>query len=568
MIGLPANLIKGLCLIPEEIENKDSNFTSEQLELLRSISTRQIAEHSIPFFAKHYLKFDVPAHQEKWYNYCTRHRHLMLSPRDHGKTTVFCHAFVVWAICFIPNVRILLVSKTARQSSKLLKTIRDELNRNELIKKDFGTLMLNKDKGPIWCVRDEDGVKLKDPTVEAVGAEGSITGGHFDIIICDDIIDDENSKTSSRMDDLANWFYGTIGQLCEPNTQWMVTGTRKHYSDIYQQLIDNPLWEKQIDKAIIQYPEKYEYLFSTNEDGGEFISGVKVTGESKVLWPEKWSIETLLMDRQATGSILFDREKQNDPSGMKGEFLDVDWLHYYKWKDLPPANELIFYIGGDLAISENERADDTVFVLAAYHDKQRKIYVIDFKYGKWNFPTQQKELIKAYEGWAGLGMRASKVILENNVYQAALAQQVAITTWIPAIGRRTDKNKVIKMTSISSHFENGSVLLREGDLHGIPEFRKEWNQFPYAAHDDKLDALAIVVLEVALGGMGVLGVADPDASLSTRREDEAYEYVFCGDCGEEYGTINGVFPEKDGTCDVCGTRIPKIPKHLNEKILV
>ena len=567
MIGLPPNnLVKGLCLIPTEEENP--GFTKEQLELLNSISPRQISEHSISFFAKHYLQFDVPAHQRKWYDYCTRHRHLMLSPRDHGKTTVFCHAFVVWAICFIPNVRVLLVSKTARQSSKLLKTIRDELSRNERIRKDFGTLMTNKDKGPIWCVRDEDGVKLKDPTVEAVGAEGSITGGHFDIIICDDIIDDENSKTSSRMDDLSNWFYGTIGQLCEPHTQWMVTGTRKHYSDIYQQLIENPLWEKQVDRAIIQYPESYEYQFSTNEDGGEFISGVDVVGESKVLWPEKWGIETLLMDRQATGSILFDREKQNDPSGMKGEFLNVDWLHYYKWQDLPPVNELIFYIGGDLAISEKEKADDTVFVLAAYHDKQRKIYVVEFKYGKWDFPTQQKKLREAYEEWAALGMRASKVILENNVYQAALAQQVAITTWIPAIGRRTDTNKVIKMTSISSHFENKSVLLRKGDLHGMPEFRKEWNQFPYAAHDDKLDALAIVVLEIALGGMGVLGVADPDASLSTRREDEAYEYVFCGDCGEEYGTINGVFPERDGTCDVCGTRIPKIPKHLNEKILV
>lgn len=557
-------ILENICLKTEEETEISSKITPEQLAKLQQLHPKQIAKHSIAFFAKYYIRLNVPNHQKKWYDYCYRHRHLMLSPRDHGKTTVFCHAFVVWAICNIPNVRILLVSKTSRQSNKLLKTIRDELQNNELIRKDYGDLMINSDKGPIWCVRDADGTKLKDPTVEAVGAEGSITGGHFDLIICDDIIDDENTKTASRMEDLANWFYGTIGQLCEPHTQWFVTGTRKHYSDIYQELIDNPLWQKKIDQAIIKYPDSYEYVYSVNDEGKEYISGVKVEGDYKVLWPEVWNIETLLMDRQQTGSIIFDREKQNDPSGMKGQFLDVDWLNYYTWDELPDKEDLVFYIGGDLAISEDEKADETIFTLAGYHRPTHKIYYIDSVGGRWDFPTQQEKLKEAYTNWARQGMRAHKVLIENNVYQAALAQQVKKDTWIPAIGVRTTKDKVSKMISISPHFENSSVVLRKSELCGVPEFRQQWTQFPFGEHDDRLDSFALIVLHIALGGESTLGVVETDVPYDQERPDEAYEFVFC-ECGEEYGTIPGIYPKQNGTCDICHASMPLFPEHLITK---
>jgi predicted phage terminase large subunit-like protein len=478
-------------------------------------------------------------------------------------STIFCHIFVVWAICHIPNVRILMVSKTATQANKLLGTIRAELRNNPKILEDYGNLIVGKsDKGnTIWCVRDADGRKLKDPTVEACGVEGAITGGHFDIIIGDDIVDDENTKTESRMEAMENWVFGTIGQLCEPWTQWLMTGTRKHYADIYQSLIENPLWQKKIDQAIIKYPTSYEYIYSVNEDGKEYVSGVKCEGKSEVLWPEKWDIETLLMDRLQTGSILFDREKQNDPSGMKGQFLNVDWLHYYEWSELPELDELTFYIGGDLAISEEEQADETVFTLAAYSKKERKVYYIDSRAGKWDFPTQQEELKKCYTAWTMQGMRAHKVLIENNAYQKAMSQQIKKDTWIPAIGVRTDKDKVSKMISIAPHFENGSVVLRKSELCGVPEFRQQWVQFPFAKHDDRLDSLALIVLHIALEGESMLGVLESDVPYSEIREDEAYEFVFC-ECGEEYGTISGRIPIINGTCDECGGRIPLIPTHL------
>ena len=535
-------------------------LSDDDKKKLANLPPKAIARHSIAFFARHYLGLNVPDHQMRWYGYCTRDRHLQLSPRDHGKTTVFCHALPVWAICNIPNVRVLMVSKTSGQANKLLGTIRAELRNNPLIKQDYGELLENKSEGgAIWCTRDEVGRKLKDPTVEAVGALGAITGGHFDIIIVDDMLDDENTKTEGRMESMDNWFYGTIGQLVEPTTQMFVIGTRKHYADLYQQLIDNALWHRSIDRAIIDWPESYEYIFETDSDGNEVISDVQVTGESTVLWPEVWDIKKLLIDRQQAGSIMFDREKQNDPSGMKGQYLNIDWLQYFNWDSLP--DELTYYIGVDLAISEKEHADETCIALVGYQANKRKVHLIEIRHGKWDFPTAYDKICTAYEEWAGAGMRAVEVLIENNVYQAAMAQHIADSTWIPAVGVLTVKDKITKMLAIAPHFENGSVLLRKTEMLGIPEFRQQWAQFPFAEHDDMLDAVAIAITRLALGSISTVGLIDSDSPLEVPRQDDDYDYVFC-ECGEEYGMISGKMPIKNGICDKCGKKIQVMPVNL------
>ncbi len=400
-------------------------LVQEQIEALQKLSPRQLGQYSKPYFVKNYLGLNIPEHQKVWYDYCEKKRHVQLSPRAHGKTTVFLHAFPVWAICYIPNVRILIVSKSSTQAMKSMDVIRRELKTNEKIKRDFGQLLLKpkNESGAIWCKRDKEGQKFKDPTVEAVGAEGAITGGHFDIIICDDIIDDENTKTDNRMAQVKNWVFGTIGQLCEPESQWIVVGTRKHYADIYGELIENPIWHKAVERAIIKYPSSYEYVFKQTEDGQKVLSDVKIEGDYEVLWPEEWDIKSLLLDRYQTGSILFDREKQNDPAGMKGQFLLLDWLHY--WDELPPEDELTFYVGIDLAISEKEQADETGFALVAYHGKSQRIFLVDIVHGRWDFPTQQKKLVDYYNMWANHGMRPAHIFVEDNVYQAAFVQQIS-----------------------------------------------------------------------------------------------------------------------------------------------
>lgn len=530
-------------------------LSEEQVkQALRNLTPRELGFYSPAFFTWYYLGFDVPEHQKDWFNYTNQSRHIQLSPRGHGKTTVFCHAFPVWAICYKPDVRILMTSKTSGQANKNLDVVRRELKRNERIKRDFGELLDNpkQDSGAIWCKRTEQGQKLKDPTVEAIGSEGAITGGHFDIIICDDIIDDENTKTNSRMQSLANWFYGTVGQLLESDSQWFVVGTRKHYADIYSELLESPLWSKRVDRAIIKYPDYYEYVY----DSEGHLADIDIQGDYEVLWEDEWDIKALLLDRLQTGSILFDREKQNDPAGMKGQFLNYDWLKFYD--ELPPVDETTFYIGVDLAISEKETADETVFALIGHHRPSNHLYLHEAIHGRWDFPTQQKKLAEYYEQLKRQNMQPAQILVEDNVYQAAFVQQVVENTFLPVKGIKTTKDKSTKMMAIAPYFENGKILVRNTREHGIDSFISQWVQFPYAEHDDILDAVEKAVSNIIdIGSSDIEVITLSDNNNNDNRGQEGEDYVFC-QCGEEYGKGSKKYPKVNGICDECGKRIEKV----------
>lgn len=457
---------------------------------------RAIAKESREFFVSYYLGLDIPKCHEPWYNVLNRKRHHQEAPRDHGKTTVFGYGYPLWAICNIENVRILLISKTGPPkgiSTKLYDAILDELKNNERIIEDYGNLIVRERGGALFCKRTRRGIK--DPTLESIGVMGAVTGGHYDIIIADDIIDDKNSRTANMRKQIDDWFKGTLMELLEPDSQILVIGTRKHWDDQYERLIENKMWTVGVDVAIIKYPPNYEYV---EDENGQVID-VKIEGESEVLWPEKWNIKTLLMNRYDIGSIMFNREKMNDPSGMQGKILNAKWIKYFKENELP--NDCLIYQGVDLAISEeNMKGGDYVAITTtAYSPSQQKIYVIDMWRGHKTFP-EQIGIIETYATmWA-----PTRITIESNNYQNAMIQFQNAINMLPIVGSPTTKDKVSRMLAVAPHLENGKILFQE-DLPYWDDWLDEYTQFPDGATDDMLDSLEICIRSIIGGGEIFIG---------------------------------------------------------------
>lgn len=473
-------------------KNKYDNSV-DSLLLLRTPKS-QVAKISCAYFHREYRGLGrVPIHQLSWYDVIDPvdpdetpppKRFLKLAPRDHGKTEVFSITYPLYRIIQDPNIRILILSKTSPQARKCLRIIKNELETNERIKRDFENLRgFPWGQDAIYCRRSR---QSKDPTVEVVGALGSITGGHFDLIVADDICDDENTKTAQRRADMLNWFLGTILQLAEPTSQVIVVGTRKNPYDLYSNLLENPLWKCDVESAIIEWPKEEDITYIRNEEGQ--IVDVEVKGSYKVLWPEKWGIEALLLDRLAIGSILFNREKQNK-THKEGTLLKRDWLHFVGRKEIPKLSDLRIYMGIDLAISESEQADYTTIAVAGV--SQYDVYLLKVYRVKLDFP-QQIEAIKAYaKQW-----RPVCINIESNAYQLAMHQHLFATTPLPVRASKTLKDKMSRFVGMSANFENGRIRIAE-DID--EEFIKEWTEFPDSKHDDYLDAVE-KVLEVSLRG--------------------------------------------------------------------
>jgi hypothetical protein len=145
------------------------------------------------------LGYDVAAVHQRMAESAQRARSLVLAPRGFGKSTLLSVVRCVFEIVRDPDVRFLLASNTQAQAEAFVREVRGHLERNRIFRRVFGDQV-----GPKWndrelIVRGRKRI-VKEPTIYATGVGGALVSRHFDVVVCDDIVDEENSRTDSRRD--------------------------------------------------------------------------------------------------------------------------------------------------------------------------------------------------------------------------------------------------------------------------------------------------------------------------------------------------------------------------------
>jgi len=433
-------------------------------------------------------------------------------PRDHGKSEIFCIAYPLRRVCEDPNVRILIVQKTAGEAKKTLQVIKTELERNRELKAYYadhwkemvGQRDISNATGVveregrregawqqqrIYVKRDRRG---KDPTVEAVGVGGAITGGHFDVIVLDDVEDDENTKTQERLKSLLQWFSGTILQLREPHTKVVVVGTLKTVAkDIYNFILDNPAWSCRVVSAILSH-ELGEIDYEPVYDEEGVLVGVEVGTEGvRTLWPVKWPIEALLFDMLASIRSIWIREKLNDLRAMAGRIFKRECFRYVERTGLPTPFEQVVQVW-DTAFEEDESADWSV--CATLGLAGGTVYVVDVYRERLEFP----ELINAVKAQYERG-RPDVVLVEKRASGRSALQVLKRETKIPIVAVAPGgKDKVARARAVTPYYESGRVVHVTG-TPWLDVFEDELTLFPEAANDDQVDTLVYGLLRLLLG---------------------------------------------------------------------
>lgn len=283
-------------------------------------------------------------------------------PRDHGKTEIFINDLPLRRICEDPNIRILVVQKTAGEGRKAVAVVKTELEENKHLRAEYRQHwqqtvgvpdIVNKagiveektgawQQQRIYCKRTR---VSKDPTFEAVGVGGAITGGHFDLIICDDILDDENTKTPERCQGIINWFFGTILQLREAHTKIIVVGTLKTMiENLYSVIQDNPIWNVVIRSALLSHHlDDIKFTPILGEvDGRPQVVDVDIhTAGVEVMWPAKWPLKALLLDMLGSPRRIWRREKLNDLQALAERIFKRHYFRYYDPADPPKYRRVI-----------------------------------------------------------------------------------------------------------------------------------------------------------------------------------------------------------------------------------
>jgi len=365
--------------------------------------------------------------------------------------------YVSWLVGKYPDININVVSKTASLAESILTALITRFESDQHYLEVFGELKPHHPRK--WTsqqiIVDRNEIS-KNPTIKATGLMGPITGGRSDLVICDDIIDEENVRTQLQLEKVQTWFDKILYPTLYPWGGIIVIGTRWHYADIYARFLEN--WPSQVKQAI-------------QKDGS-------------ALWPEYWPLPKLEERRRQIGTIIFNCQYQNDPTGMEGDLLKAEWLH--PWTGPPPPT-CTYYAGVDPSLGER---DYFGFATVAHDRRANQLYLVDVWAEHMPFPDILKHKIPQLHSQ----YKYAKIYMETNFWQKILTYLPELRG-LPIVPVQTVRDKESRFIPMSSHFESKRVLVNPLLLNR-GEFWLEWVQFPKGAHDDALDATELVVKQL------------------------------------------------------------------------
>ena len=388
---------------------------------------------------------------------------VVLEPRGHAKTTWGNSILLSWLVGKYPDIRIGLISNTATQANGFSRAIRWTLQMNDRFKEVFGDCVSPAKWTDLeWLRKGSKNHGSNNVTMMSVGVAGALLGKRFDIILCDDILDSENTINIDQRDKVDEWFFKTLKPCLVPGGIMLVLGTRWTEGDLYETLITPEQeggkgWRSLTKAAITQ-----------DEDGTEHA-----------LWPDYWPLSKLYKERSDMGSDNFACAYLNDISGLReGTIFRREWYQYFDHLD--PDKEYTITMGVDLASSERERADFTARAIVA-EDNDHNHYVLSIYRDK--IETGHREFVldgvRAYP-------KVSRVIIENNQFQSTLVQDLLNTTNVPVVGRKAEVDKRTRARAAAARYESHKVFHHRTLKGGI--FETELLSFP-KGHDDMVDAL-------------------------------------------------------------------------------
>ena len=439
-------------------------------------------------------------HKEAWEICCSKYPMVAVAaPRGHAKTTGVTVSYGLANLLFRKRKFMLLVSDTESQAMMFLGFFKEHLQDNPVLADLFGLkknaegkVVFEKDTESDIIVQFNDGAKFR---VIAKGAEQKLrgliwAGSRPDIILCDDMENDELVQNKERREKMRRWFYSALLPCRSSNGVIRVVGTILHMDSLLERLMPKPWdkWSRQTDLKL--YSEKFVA-------GGWVSVKYRAHNEdfSKILWPDRWPKEKLKQER--AGYIA-----QGMPDAYSQEYLNYpidESVAYFKRKDFKEASDeqleqkLHIYITCDLAISEAERADYSVFMIAGV-DEQKRIFILDVIRERIDARDIVDTLINLQRTYDPelVGIEDMQVSKSIGPFLREEMQRTGVFLNLKQL-KHGGKDKIQRTRSMQARVRAHTVYFdKQGDWYQA--FEDECTRFPRDTHDDQVDCFAYLGL--------------------------------------------------------------------------
>lgn len=479
----------------------------------------------------------TPAFHKECWELCTSPEKFVAisAPRGHAKSTAVTLGYGLATLLFRQRKFMLLVSDTESQASLFLGTFKQELQDNQELIELFG--IKRDEKGLVKFIKDSETdiiVEFNDGhrfRIIAKGAEQKLrgliwNGSRPDIIMCDDMENDELVMNKERRDKMRRWFKGALLPCRSDNGIVRMVGTILHADSLLERLMPNPSDKMTMDTDLKQW--------STRKGMWKAIKFRAHNKDfTKLLWPQKKSAEEFRMlyeEAVKDGTTdIYSQEYLNEP-------ID-EAIAFFKKSDFLPIKPeerdtaLRYYVTADLAISESEKADYSVFCIAGV-DENKVIHiknVIRERLDGRDIVDTLLSIQRIYEPEA-IGIEDMQV--SKSIGPFLREEMVRTNTYLSLVQmKHGGKEKVQRARSIQARMRAHGIRFAK-DEDWYPIFENEMLQFPRGKHDDQVDAFAY---------LGMLLDKLIEAPTKEELDDESYydEYESSGLSGVGRNAICG-----------------------------
>lgn len=400
----------------------------------------------------------APAH-ERMHEIVTQYdRAVLWAHVELGKSNQISIGRSLWELGRDPTLRIAVISNTKDLATKITRQIGQYIEKSEALHEVFPGLVPTHDPSLPWrglALTVERGhMGGKDPSIQAAGVHGNIIGSRVDLLILDDILDHENTRTPVPRADVFNWIKSSLFSRLTHNARVIVVGNSWHPKDPMHEL------EKEPGFVGFRFPV--------------------IDAEGRITWPARWPRARIEKMRGDLGPLEYARQllcqaRDEEAARFKREWMKTcldkgEGLTFYNTAEaflrsheardakgnLRPVR---FYTGVDLAVQEKATSALTVFFTIAVYDTDtlRDVRrVLNIESGRWSGPESVARVEDHHKRYGSIQ------VIENNAGQEFLVQFAKGTTNATIRPFTTGRNKAnpeFGVESLAAEFAAGKWVI-------------------------------------------------------------------------------------------------------------
>jgi predicted phage terminase large subunit-like protein len=459
-------------------------------------------------------------HHEWWKLCCAPYQKVAIAaPRRHAKSTAITLAYVLACVLFRQRSYVVVVSDTITQATQFLGEIKKELLENDRLKELFGFKDFEeKDTEDDVIGTFTDGKQFR---VCAKGSEQKLRGLKWDhkrpdLIVGDDLENDEIVMNKERREKFKRWFYGALVPSLSANGIIRIVGTILHEDSLLNNFMPST-W----DKYTVVEPLK---IWSKNARAS--WKAVKYRAHTdnfqEILWPQMYTKDIFLHMRQdyMDRGILdvYSQEILNEP-------IDDSVAYFKKLDFLPMSQEdkkknMNYYIAADLAISKEETADYSVFMVVGV-DENRMIHVRDIIRERLDGREIVDTILALHKTYIPELFGIEEMQVSKSIGPFLREEMYKTGTYINLMPlKHNGRDKIARAKSIQGRMRAHAVRF-DKSADWYPTLEDELCKFPRGTKDDQVDAFAYV-------GLMLDSLIEAPTQNELEEEDYLYELESSG----------------------------------------